>query len=134
MSKTRAAYIATICIVFVLFLSTALSWDYDLGFRLRTGELILSNLRTLDFQSFKPSNLSDPYSYTMPSFPYVEHSWGTGVVWALLYRWSGMYGIAFFQIILFALTIAVTRARVTKATANYHLPNLQRQFLLPQYL
>lgn len=115
MSKTRAVYIATICTIFVLFLSTALSWDYDLGFRLRTGELILLRLQSLqltNLQTYKFTNFPDPYSYTMPSFPYVEHSWGTGIIWAFLYRASGTYGIALFQIILFVLTIAVTRVRI----------------------
>src|SRR3989344_1597948 len=116
MRRTRGVYVAIGAFLIFLWLSTALSWDYDLGFRLKTGELILT-------QGFPRT---DPYSYTMPGFPYVEHAWGVGVIWASLYQWSGTYGIALFQTMLFALTITVTLTRVHKTTVKHRSSNFQK--------
>lgn len=58
--------------------------DPDLGWHLRMGEVI--------FASGVPK--TDPFSYTMPSYPFVDHEWLTNVIMARLYPVLGMVGLA----------------------------------------
>ena len=79
----------------------AIYLDPDFGYRLKTGELILSS-------SFPEK---DPYSYTMPSFPYVEHAWLVASFWAYFLPIIGNVGLALVAAILAlgALLISVSR-------------------------
>lgn len=58
--------------------------DTDFGWHLKTGEMIL--------KSGFPRN--DPFSYTMPSYYYVDHAWLTDVIWAAVYPVVGLTGLA----------------------------------------
>ncbi len=49
--------------------------DPDFGWRLRVGEIILN----------RGFPATDPFSYTMPSFPFVDHSWAMSVMIALTF-------------------------------------------------
>lgn len=95
-----------ILFVFAIFwLKGTISLDPDFGYRLRNGQLILT----------QGIPKSDPYSYTMPSFPAVEHSWLTATSWALLYPVSGKVGLAALASALafLALVVSASRAKST---------------------
>lgn len=78
----------------------------DFGWHLRTGlDLLTQGLRV-------PA--TDPYSHTLPEWPWVEHAWLTDVVIALVYRGGGAAG-ALGVILLFA---AVTGAAFAVAAAS----------------
>lgn len=82
--------------------------DPDFGWHLRTGlDLIQHEWRLPD---------SDPYSHTMPDWPWVEHAWLTDGVIGLLYRGLGAAGplgvIVFFALVTAAaFFLAVGQAR-----------------------
>ncbi len=71
--------------------------DPDFGWHLKTGELIV--------KSGIPA--SDPFSYTMPGFPYVDHSWATDVFMGASYPYIGMVGLSFVFSLLFVTTIFI---------------------------
>lgn len=99
----RPALVFSLAFFGLLWLKGLIFLDPDFGYRLRTGGLILS-------QGFPRT---DPYSYTMPSFAYVEHAWLTGVSWALLYPIIGQIGLAaiWAALTLLALTISLYRTK-----------------------
>lgn len=72
--------------------------DPDLGWHLKMGELIL--------RSGIPK--TDPFSYTMPSYPFVDHEWLTNIVLFFIYSRGGLVTLA----LLFALLSAATMALV----------------------
>src|SRR6266480_3296272 len=82
--------------------------DPDFGWHVRMGQVIL--------QSGIPR--TDPFSYTMPSYPFVDHEWLTNIVIAFLYSHVGMYGLAiiFSLLTVFALAISARFLRTTEAT------------------
>lgn len=90
--------------------------DPDFGYRLRTGEIILS-------QGFPDT---DPYSYTMSSFPYVEHAWLVAVFWASAYPLIGIAGLSALNVMVAfgALVISTSRAFEAK---NYKKLSLFRK-------
>lgn len=89
-------------ILAVFFLRGVIYLDPDFGYRLRTGTIILS-------QGFPRS---DPYSYTMSSFPYVEHAWLVAGFWALAFPLIGKAGLSALSVLvaLGALVISASRA------------------------
>lgn len=89
-------------ILVVFFFRGFIYLDPDFGYRLRTGAIILS-------QGFPRS---DPYSYTMSSFPYVEHAWLVAVSWALSFPFIGKTGLTALGVLvaLGALVISASRA------------------------
>lgn len=85
-------------LIFVMFLFRATIFlDPDFGWHLRTGQIILT--------SGIPK--TDPFSYTMPSFPYVDHSWLSDVITACLYPHGGMVAIGLITAILVFLSLCV---------------------------
>ncbi len=77
----------------------------DFGWHLRTGlDLLLSGGRLPAL---------DPYSHTMPDWPWVEHAWLTDLVLGWLYRTGGPAGgllvIAFFGLVTTAAWIIAAR-------------------------
>src|SRR3972149_5262151 len=77
--------------------------DPDFGWHVRMGEVIL--------ESGIP--LTDPFSYTMAAFPFVDHEWLTNVLMYLGYRSIGMVGLAavFATLAVAALAVAVRGGR-----------------------
>lgn len=72
--------------------------DPDFGLHLKPGQLILS--------SGIPK--TDPFSYTMPNFPYVDHEWASDVFIAKLYPLVGHLGLAIIAGFLASLALLVT--------------------------
>ncbi len=90
-------------ITFLLFYYKASALlDPDFGYRLRTGMLIL--------QGQIPR--IDIYSYTMPSFPYVEHALAVAALWAYLFPLIGYRGIAVIHALLATLALFIALKRL----------------------
>ncbi len=66
--------------------------DPDLGWHLREGQLIL--------QSGIPA--TDPFSYTMSSYAFIDHEWMQNVIMYSVFNSFGMFGLAFFYAVIFA--------------------------------
>jgi hypothetical protein len=71
--------------------------DPDFGWHLRLGELIINH-----GISFK-----DPFSYTMPSYDFIDHEWLSNVLIAVGYKAVGIYGLALISALIFVLTLFI---------------------------
>jgi hypothetical protein len=73
----------------------------DLGRHIENGYLILHG-SSADRNGILHTNF---YSYTLPNQPFVNHHWGSGVVFYLIYSWFGFVGLSVFYLILGLLTL-----------------------------
>ncbi len=82
--------------------------DPDFGWHLTMGNLIL--------KSGIPK--TDPFSYTMPSFPFIEYEWLVDVVLAKMYPILGLAGISILFSVLFlsAVLVSVSKSKKFKIT------------------
>ena len=69
--------------------------DPDFGWHLRMGELILQ----------KGIPLTDPFSYTMPSYHFIDHEWLTNIFLSLSYKTVGTYGLSLIFALIFVLAL-----------------------------
>jgi hypothetical protein len=88
-----------ILIIFLFFFSFSFnSLDPDFGWHLKTGSLILA----------RGIPKVDPFSYTMPTFPFVDHAWTMSVLISLLYPLIGKIGLsAVFSFLATAVIILI---------------------------
>ena len=106
---------------FVLHLRKIHLFTADLGRHLANGREIF---RSLDVLS------RNYYSYTFPDFPFVNHHWGSGVLFHLWYHWFGFVGLsllnsAMIASALFAMGIIVclqSNARIALLIFGLCLP------------
>lgn len=101
----KGAFLASGIFFFAsFFLKNLLLPDPDFGWHLRTGQIIES--------SGIPK--TDPFSYTMPNYPYIDHAWLTDLIIAKLYPLIGMWGLALISVLItFAaifLTLSIKKA------------------------
>jgi hypothetical protein len=81
-----------LAVMFLVLVLGAFIWkgsvglDPDFGWHIRSGEYILEN----GIPSF------DPLSYTMPSFPFIDHAWGSSILFFLFYPVVSLCGLSFF--------------------------------------
>lgn len=68
----------------------------DLGRHIKNGEVVLSG----DFGILE----TNFYSYTEPNFPVVNHHWGSGVIFYIIWKIAGFAGLSFFY---FALSLVI---------------------------
>ncbi|MDD5281234.1 MAG: hypothetical protein PHF69_00835 [Candidatus Omnitrophica bacterium] len=68
----------------------------DLGRHLKNGELFIHNF------SIPAGNL---YSYTCPDYPFINHHWGSGVIFYLIKTFSGFNGLSIFIILISIATL-----------------------------
>ncbi len=72
----------------------------DLGRHIKNGEIILENFSTEILKT-------NYYSYTHADYPFINHHWGSGVVFYLIFQLAGFGGLSFFYILLSALTFFI---------------------------
>ena len=85
-------------LILLLIVKSTLGLDPDFGWRLRTGYFILQN----------GIPKTDLYTYTMPSFPWVDHAWPISVFFSLIYSFLGKAGLALiFSVLTFVCLIPV---------------------------
>ncbi len=69
----------------------------DLGRHLKNGELLLAGEHDVLTRNY--------YSYTQPDFPFINHHWGSGVLFYLIYKHLGGFpALSFFYIGILLLT------------------------------
>ncbi len=97
--KRRFIYVCLFLLVvtFGFYLKSSLYLDPDLGWELRTGELILK-------EGF-PS--TDPFSYTMPDFAFIPHSWLADIAFFFVEQQFGLFGLALLTSIVATATLIV---------------------------
>ena len=97
--------------IFLACLST--NYDYDLFARLIVGERFVE-YGILPYQDF--------LSYT-PTHPWYDHEWGSGVVFYLLIKYLGAFGLLIFQALMMFLT-AVFIIKTQKLQKHAFPPSL----------
>lgn len=111
LTQTYQRHPLTFRIIFYLCLASLFMYrcwmylDPDFGWHLRLGQLILSN----------GIPLTDPYSYTMPDYPYIDHEWLVNVLIYIIYSNLGILGLSaiFGLIATLSLVIAVPKKLFT---------------------
>ena len=83
----------------------------DLGRHLKNGELF--------FQNFQVPSVN-LYSYTYPDFTFINHHWGSGVVFFLIEKFFGLAGLSFFFISLSLLTFWIF-FRLAQKMSNFFI-------------
>ena len=97
--KFRFFLIFFLLLLYSILISQKVNFEAaDLGRHIKNGELILQG-DTL--QKVLSTNL---YSYTYPDFPFVNHHWGSGVIFYLVYWAGGFSGISIFFLLVSLIT------------------------------
>ncbi len=115
--------------IFLLFLSAFLLsekinfFTADLGRHLKNGEMILNgNLRPVLSKNF--------YSYTFSDYPFVNHHWGSGVVFYLINRLFGFTGLSCFFVLITSATFWFF-FDAAKKNSSFNLAFLSSLILMP---
>jgi hypothetical protein len=90
----RTLVTSALLLFFVIASAQPIDMVRDLGRHLKNGEIILRTRSVPDTNTF---------SYTYPDFPFVNHHWGSGVLFHLTEEWLGFAGLS-------ALYLAVSLA------------------------
>lgn len=69
----------------------------DLGRHLKNGEWMINS--GFNFSEKHSPMYENFYSYTHPEFPAVNHHWGSGIIFYLIWKWTGFVGLSIFYII-----------------------------------
>lgn len=91
------------CLFLIFWALAGRGLDPDFGWHFRMGEYILNH----------GIPATDPFSYTMPSFPFIDHEWLTNVCISLLLPRVGYAGLAGFFALLATCAIAVQTYKKT---------------------
>jgi len=103
----------------ILFWTRAIVFlDPDFGWRLKSGELILKT----------GIQYKDPFSYTMPSFPYVDHAWLQSLTLSYLFPIVGKIGLALIYSLFVFLAIKISHSTL-KSSVKKDLTNIYRKSL-----
>ncbi len=79
------------------FVKAIIFLDPDFGWHLRMGEQIIA----------RGIPLTDPFSYTMSSYNFIDHEWLSNVLIATGYKSIGTYGLAFVFSLIFILALFI---------------------------
>ena len=111
----KTILIAVLCFLGTFFVANSFL-DPDFPWHLRHGLDILNG----------QFSLTDQYSYTMPSFKFVNHSWLTSVIWAVIYT---KLHIGFAGVAAFCALIATTAAFVSSGGLLWLMPLVAASYL-----
>ncbi len=87
-----------IIVLFLFWIKGTIFIDPDFGWRLKAGEIYLN----------QEIPKTDPFSYTMSSFPWVDHAWLQSLFFYLIYSKLGYKWLAFFYALLVVLTLLIS--------------------------
>ncbi|MCA9390306.1 hypothetical protein KC571_02775 [candidate division WWE3 bacterium] len=102
--QLRTVILITLFIISGIFLAYRPVFDTDFGWHLRVGEYILRT-RSIPY--------TDLFSFSVPHYPYVYHSWLTEVLMYISYRLFGWWGVS----LLYSLVFTGISALLSKITA-----------------
>lgn len=126
--KTLLKILVFIFLIFALgfFVSEKINLTAtDLGRHLKNGEIILNS--PADFQKVLNTNF---YSYTQPDFSFINHHWGSGVIFYEIQKVFGFSGLSWFYILL-TLTSFLTLFLTLTKKFNFWLAVIFSFLLLP---
>jgi len=86
--------------------------DPDFGWHIRIGEIITT----------KGFLFRDPFSYTMPSFPYIDIQWLSNVIFHFFYSLAGIYSLSLIYSLLWFLTLVVVIKSIGRKVVFWEVP------------
>lgn len=95
----------------------------DLGRHLKNGEIILKT----GFSGIINTNY---YSYTYPDFPFINHHWGSGVIFYLVQKYLGFAGLSFFFSLVSVATLLIFFILAWRKS-NFTMALFATVFMLP---
>ena len=100
--KERLLCYGMLAIIAVTGLDCA--FDPDLGWHIRAGQYMLQTHSVVRH---------DPFSWSMPGYPWVDHEWATDIAIAFLYGIGGLTALSLvWELIIVAIAVAVLRHRL----------------------
>ncbi len=112
-----------LCLLYIYLLATPINLTTaDLGRHIKNGEVILSGNFEVLYKNI--------YSYTYPDFPFVNHHFGSGVLFYLIYRISGFTGLHLFYILISLLTFLIF-FDLARKYANFYKASLVSLLVIP---
>ncbi len=94
----------------------------DLGRHLKNGEAVLSGQTEVLSQNF--------YSYTYPKYEFINHHWGSGIIFFLVHNLFGFKGLHIFYIFLFLLSFFFV-FDLTRRLINFYPAFFSALFFIP---
>ncbi len=98
----------------------------DVGRHIRNGEILLST----PIGGWNKILQTNFYSYTNPDFSFINHHWGSGIIFYLIWKVAGLTGLAIFSISLNLLTFFIF-FHLAKKKAGFYTASLVTLFLIP---
>jgi len=95
--KKNLSLLILLVLGLIAFFRAIVFLDPDFGWHLRLGELIISH--GIPFK--------DPFSYTMPSYDFIDHEWLSNVLISIGYKTIGIYGLALISALIFVATLFI---------------------------
>lgn len=118
----QLALIIAVFIIYAIFLAEPIKFvTADLGRHLVNGRLFLENFL------IPATNL---YSYTYPDLPFLNHHWGSGVLFYLIYSSFGFGGLSLIYVLLSLLTFGIL-LKLSLKYSNIWIVALVSLFTLP---
>lgn len=77
----------------------------DLGRHIKNGEILLTG--GLEDNARQLLLTTNYYSYTHPDFPFVNHHWGSGIVFFLVWKLASFWGLSLFYLLAMLGTFSV---------------------------
>jgi len=99
---------------FLFFLKGIVLLDPDFGWHLRLGEIITSS----------GIPVTDPLSYTMPSFSYIDIQWLTNVFFKIFYPSVGIQGLSLVYSVVALLTLFLVLKNKDKKQLFWEVPTV----------
>jgi len=108
-SRMKILFILFLCFVFIFYTIRAyLMLDPDFGWHIREGELIAG----LGIPR------QDPFSYTMPSFPFIDHEWFTNLILYKGFQTTGYGGLSVIFAVFALIAVFVSYKLVGETGGN----------------
>lgn len=92
----------------VVFIRGLYFLDPDFGWHLRAGEVIIKS----------GIQKTDPFSYSMPSFPFIDHEWLSNVLIFSIFKTLGTYALSFIFSVVFVFSLFFA---IPKKYKNYSI-------------
>ncbi|MDP3789172.1 MAG: hypothetical protein Q8R48_02095, partial [Candidatus Omnitrophota bacterium] len=108
----------TLLALFVIFAAGCVFFnisDVDIGFHIKTGELIAKHGRIPTQNTF---------SFSMPEQPWALHQWAGTLAWYFVHLYGGYKGIIIFRVLVFLLTIGSLFLTLNLINKNYYVLKL----------
>lgn len=125
-----AALFALIIVCYGFFITNKIDLTTtDLGRHLKNGEIAVNSIFS-DQKIFNQLLENNFYSYTETDHPFINHHFGSGIIFFLIEKFSGFQGLSLFFIIISLITFALF-FELARKNSNITIASLTALALIP---